>query len=175
MKSKRLTRWNERETLTILDRTLANSPFRVFSKLRLIDVIGPEPNERLSAEDRNFLMTAHLDFVVYDRSGYLAPVFAVEFDGPHHDTEPQITRDIRKNRLCAEAKLPLLRIREPVLEKHEQTTLLQFMIERFVTWNNEKRILDREIQERVSSMSKAEFEALTEEWSPSFEDRKSVV
>ena len=169
MKSKRLTRWNERETLTILDRTLASSPFRVFSKLRLIDVIGPEPNERLSAEDRNFLMTAHLDFVVYDRSGYLAPVFAVEFDGPHHDTEPQITRDIRKNRLCAEAKLPLLRIREPVLEKHEQTTLLQFMIERFVTWNNEKRILDREIQERVSSMSKAEFEALTEEWSPSFD------
>jgi hypothetical protein len=73
MKSKRLTRWNERETLTILDRTLASSPFRVFSKLRLIDVIGPEPNERLSAEDRNFLMTAHLDFVVYDRSGYLAP------------------------------------------------------------------------------------------------------
>jgi hypothetical protein len=65
--------------------------------------------------------------------------------------------------------LPLLRIREPVLEKHEQTTLLQFMIERFVTWNNEKRILDREIQERVSSMSKAEFDALTAEWSPSFD------
>jgi len=162
MKTKRLTRWKERETLTILDRGLANSPFRVFSKLRLIDVIGGEPNEPLSPEDRNFLMTAHLDFVVYDRSGYLTPVFAVEFDGPHHDTEPQITRDIRKNRLCDAAKLPLLRIREPLLERHEQTTLLQFMIDRFVAWNNENRVLDREIQERVSSMSKIEFEAATE-------------
>jgi hypothetical protein len=162
MKTKYLTRWNERETLTILDRTLASSPFRVFSKIRLIDVIGTERNERLSAEDRNFLMTSHLDFVVYSGGDYLAPVFAVEFDGPHHDSEPQITRDIRKNRLCAQAKLPLLRIREPLLEKHEQTTLLQFMIERFVAWNSEKRILDREIRERVSSMSKAEFETATE-------------
>lgn len=169
MKNKLLTRWRERETLEIMDRALTGTPFRVFSKIRLIDVIGPDPDEGLSRDDRNFLMTAHLDFAVYDRRGNLAPLFGVEFDGPHHDVEPQLTRDIRKNRLCAEAKLPLLRIREPYLVKHEQNTLLDFIVRRFVAWDSEEPSLRRNIQDRASSMTEAQRELLLADGHPFFD------
>jgi hypothetical protein len=38
------------------------------------------------------------------------------FDGPSHQTQLQSERDIRKNRLTAAAKLPLLRVGYAELE-----------------------------------------------------------
>jgi hypothetical protein len=162
MKTKRLMRWKERETLEILDRTLRGTSCRVFSKVRLNDVLGAESGENLSREDRNFLMTAHFDFVIYDRRGYWNPMFAVEFDGPHHQEPVQIRRDIRKNRLCMRAKLPLLRIGYSELGQHDQLTLLEFMLQRFVAWQQERGKLLAQIQSYVSTLDEEEFKHLTE-------------
>jgi len=93
--------------------------------------LEPESGEVLSAADQNSLLTSHFDFVVGDRRTQ-RPVFAVEFDGPLHEVGPQRTRDIRKNRLCAAAAFPLLRIGYAALERYEQLTVLEFMLQRFV-------------------------------------------
>lgn len=132
MKTKRLTRWADVEILAVLDELLGGSGFRVLAKVRLKDVVGPEPGESLSAEDWESWTTAHLDFVVCDHS-HLSPILAVQLDGPQHDNESQSNRDIRKNRFCADAKLPLLRIRGPHLDRHDQASPFEFMLSRFVS------------------------------------------
>lgn len=58
---------SERRALEILERSLAGSDYRAFSKVRMNDVVAPSPGEELAFPDRNFLMTAHFDFVVYKR------------------------------------------------------------------------------------------------------------
>lgn len=129
MKRKALVRWSESRTLRALDAAVRGSDLRVFTKVRLEDVIGIEPGEVLPPEDRNFLKTSHLDFLICERGGALRPAFAVEFDGPHHHQEPYVTRDIRKNRLCAKARLPLIRITDSALREAERLTVLEFMLQ----------------------------------------------
>lgn len=162
MKTKYLVRWKERETLEILDKVLQRTPYRVFSKVRLSDVLGKERGENLSSDDYNFLLTAHFDFVVYERRGYMSPVFAVEFDGPHHQEATQVKRDIKKNRLCMRAKLPLLRIGYAELEEHDQVTLLEFMLQRFVAWQREHGQIVTEIGSYMAGLEPEEVDRLTE-------------
>ena len=154
-------RWKERETFDILERVLQGTPYRVFSKVRLSDVLGVEPGERIPSEDYKFLLTAHLDFVVYCRRGYLQPIFAIEFDGPHHQEPSYIKRDIKKNRLCMRANLPLLRIGYVELEKNERITLLEFMLQRFTFWQKERKQILANIQAYINSLELKEFGSLT--------------
>lgn len=169
MKIKPLMRWTEKQTLDILDRTLSGTAYRVFSKVRLNDVLGAEPNEQLGGSDRNFLMTAHFDFLVCERQDYLQPQFAIEFDGPHHQDPEQRKRDIRKNRLCTSAGLPLLRVNAIHLEEHDQLSLLGYMVRLFVAWQNQKHKLFQDIRAYAESMDEAHFLALAQEGDPSLD------
>ena len=163
MKTKSLIRWGEKKTLDIFDKSLKDTPYRVSIKIRLIDVIGPDKDERLSSEENNFLRTAHFDFVVFGKKNYFQPVFAVEFDGPHHLTdENQIKRDIIKNRLCMRAKLPLLRVGHRAIEEQDQITLLEFMLERFIAWQREGKKIHQAVQEYLNTLESEEFQSLTE-------------
>lgn len=151
----------ERRTLEILDRTLRNSHLRAFSKVRLCDVIEPSPGEEPGYEDRNFLLTAHLDFVVYERPNML-PRFAVEFDGPGHTDPVQVQRDLRKNRLCTSAEMPLLRIGWTEVEPHERVSVLQYMLVRYLAWpRTEKRLLG-EIDRHLENIGPDAAESLFE-------------
>lgn len=161
MHKKKLVNFSELQTLKILDDALKNSRYRIFSKIRLIDVIGSDEGENLPPEERNFLRTAHLDFVVYSLSDDLTE-FALEFDGPQHEFDPnQRRRDIIKNRLCDNAELPLIRISDIELEEHDKITLLGYMAERFKSWHEEHESILREIEDYVSGLSSQEIEALT--------------
>lgn len=81
---------------------------RVFSKVRLKDVL-PVDNSGISRSLYGFALRSHLDFLVTDLE--TRPLFAVEFDGPFHDTPKQQARDRKKNKLCERFELPLLRIK----------------------------------------------------------------
>src|SRR5262249_36754959 len=146
----------ERETLDVLDRVLRGTAFRVFGQVRLADVLEPESGDELLPGDQRFLLMSHFDFVVVDRRTQL-PVFAVEFDGPLHELSPQELRDIRKNRLCAAVDFPLLRIGYATLERYEQLSVLEFMLQRFVAWQREHVAIKEWIDDSLSRLSAEEI------------------
>jgi very-short-patch-repair endonuclease len=108
--------------------------FTVNRQSKLDDVI--EVDEiRLNRQEKQTLHNASLDFVVYDQESI--PQFAVEFDGPCHEYEQKRKGDIRKNRLCGMAGLRLLRIGDNFLTEYEKTSLLEYLVGRFVDWRKD--------------------------------------
>jgi len=160
MKNGWLLNGSERRVDRILRHRLPVA-YRVFPCVRLADVINREESEFLSREKFDFLRTAHLDFVVASR--LTEPVFAVEFDGPFHDGPEQTKRDILKNHLCKAAGLPLLRIRAGDTEEHERVSLLDYMLERYVSWQREHADLEREIADHVADLSAEDVEEIIED------------
>src|SRR5215831_13646141 len=161
MKIRPLFGGKERETLDVLDRVLRGTAFRAFGQVRLAEVLEPESGD--DVRDQTFLRMSHFDFVVCDRRRMLLPVFAVEFDGPFHELPQQERRDIRKNRLCATAGLPLLRIGDATLERYKQLSVLEFMLQRFVVWQREHGAIQEWIDDSLPRLSAEEIERMVEE------------
>src|SRR5882672_5117138 len=131
--TKRLLFLSEPNVDSILKRRLSHRGYRICPKVRLADVIGRPPKaKRLPQRAFEYLLTAHLDFLVTRND---VPVFAVEFDGTHHLTDAKtIERDYLKNRLCKAAGLPILRIMSREIREHERVTLLDYMLMRYLAW-----------------------------------------
>ncbi len=149
MRTQRLTNFSEGKALGILERTFRGTSYAAHPKVRLADVVVPDEGEALARGDNDYRLRAHLDFVVCDRSQAMSPVFAVEFDGPGHASEVQRIRDVRKNRLCVNAGLPLLRVGHAEIEEHDRLTLLGHMMARAVAWKVEAPSIQAEIEARV--------------------------
>jgi hypothetical protein len=86
----------------------------VFAKVRLADVL-PIEGSGINSKEYAYALRSHFDFVVTD--GDHNPLFAVEFDGPGHESSDQAHRDRLKNHLCEHFQLPLLRINARYLTK----------------------------------------------------------
>jgi uncharacterized protein DUF2726 len=95
-----------------------------------------EKHSYLTRDEYTELSQGTFDFIVCREEDHEVE-FAIEFDGPSHDDPRQIERDVIKNRLCAEAGLPLLRIRRGELREREQITVLDWLLELFITWESE--------------------------------------
>jgi hypothetical protein len=100
-------------------------------KPRVQDVL--EKQEDLRPDEFDLYSSGHFDFVVYGTTDDM-PAFALEFDGPSHGEPRQVERDVVKNRLCAAAQLPLLRLGVGALIEIEQVTILEWLLRRFVRW-----------------------------------------
>jgi hypothetical protein len=100
--------------------------YRINIKMRLRDAIDVDALP-MRQRDRNFLWTAHLDFVVIDMESKL-PVLAVEYDGPRHAEAEQAERDRIKDRLCSEGCLPLLRIDSNYARREGRWTVLSYIL-----------------------------------------------
>jgi len=74
------------------------------ANMRLADVIH-------AGKQFKFMQGYHLDFVICDQQG--DTIAAIELDDSYHDTEDGKRKDNHKNRWMAEAKIKLIRIREP--------------------------------------------------------------
>jgi very-short-patch-repair endonuclease len=161
MKKLRLLNRSEYLTDRVLRRALQGTSYSINAQVPLSKVIQREKGETLSRAEKNFLNTSEIDFIVYD--GDSLPQLAIEFDGPAHEAyEDQQARDIRKNRLCRRAGLPLIRIGDIHLEEHDKTTLLEYIVTRYVCWQAEKDEILREISEYVTRLPEEELERLTE-------------
>lgn len=142
MKTRRLFNTSAYKTSRILEDAVRNTGFRVYPELPLSLVLELD-RSTLSRQERNTINTASFDFVVYNEGSF--PEFAIEFDGPDHRTyEKTIRADIRKNRLCCGAGLPLLRINDDFLTEYEKSSLLEFVVRRFVKWRNDQDQLTEE-------------------------------
>lgn len=125
-------------------------------KIRLKDVLKAMNESRLfsleaaastnaaAQADFSYALKAHLDFLVYD--AFFHPLFAVEFDGPTHETDRQQQRcDRRKDALMKRFGLPLLRIKDHYLNrKYRDFDLLSYFVELWFTRQN--ALYERHIQ-----------------------------
>jgi hypothetical protein len=130
---RRLTTKSERIAKQILGGTLARSGWAFAMKIRLQDVLELD---RLNEAEWSLYTSGHFDFVLY-RSSDDMPVFALEIDGPSHENPKQISLDIIKNRLCASAGLPLLRVGVDALDETAEISVLEWLVERFVSWEEQ--------------------------------------
>lgn len=112
---------------------------------------GPfgEHHPWLEAGDWSYAFRSHFDFVVHAPWGEKYPqhpLFAVEFDGPSHESAEARQRDYRKNRLCLASGLPLLRVDDRLLWTSDQRlSLVQWLVdcwadyrENFADWKKER-------------------------------------
>ena len=132
---KRLGNTSEHKSFQILDKVLRDTGLTVNRQSKLEDVIEVD-GTTLDNQEKKTLRSASLDFVIYNQESL--PEFAVEFDGPCHDSEERKRKsDIRKNRLCCAGGLRLLRIGDSFLTEYEKSSLLEYVVRRFVDWRNE--------------------------------------
>ncbi|MBB5366316.1 DUF2726 domain-containing protein [Deinococcus humi] len=80
---------------------------RLQPKAKLSDVFKID-NSGISDEEFRYALMAHFDFLVMDEDWM--PLFVVEFDGPTHQSSEQIERDKKKDKLCKQFGLSILRI-----------------------------------------------------------------
>lgn len=169
MKKRKLLTWSEAKVDKILRRRLPPSTYRVLVAVRLGDAIGTDPGEKLPEAEFQFLTRAHLDFLIVKNSYPSEPVVAVEFDGPHHDDPVQVSRDVLKNRLCQKSDLPLIRIRGPEIEEHDQVTVLDYIIDRFLAWQRESPGIMEEIRDYAASLDPVHLDQLIADGDPSLD------
>ncbi|MGF1717926.1 DUF2726 domain-containing protein [Photobacterium chitinilyticum] len=86
---------------------VCNGRARVFAKVRLADVF-PIKNSGITSEEFSYALKSHFDFLVFNEN--YEPLFAVEYDGKQHYSDPtQVRNDLLKNGLCERFKFPILR------------------------------------------------------------------
>jgi hypothetical protein len=106
---------------------------RIFPKPRVADALDIY-GSGLNDAEYHYALIAHFDFVVGHRSTGL-PFFAVEYDGPQHDTDPNaIVNDGMKNTICERLGLPLLRLTAGFLEDVNGYGILEWLIDAWFAW-----------------------------------------
>jgi hypothetical protein len=94
---------------TVLMKELS-SQYAIYPKVRLADLIwiANEPTDKKFHS--NQIQCKHIDFVLCNRST-LEPVLALELDDSSHQKYDRRESDEVKDRVCAQARLPLLRVK----------------------------------------------------------------
>jgi hypothetical protein len=120
------------------DEALAEAAHRseltVLAKVRVASALDID-RSGLTDEEYGYALRSEFDFVVADGEQRL-PQFAVEFDEPHHLTDPTtIARDRLKSSVCAKLGLPLVRIGSEFLKRERRFTLIGYLVE---VWSLER-------------------------------------
>ncbi len=136
---------------------LKDTDYLIFPKLPISDVVDASIKQYLTKQEKNYFEKSHFDFVIADKNHY--PAFVIEFDGPYHLEKKEVKlRDIRKNRICQIAGLPLLRITDYELEKKDSFSIVRFIIYRFIKWSHNYEKIKKKLENELTNMSKEEYE-----------------
>jgi hypothetical protein len=160
MKPKRLLNTSEYLTESQIRPLLQGTGFRLFVQLRLRDIVELEESDELTSADRQSFNNQTVDFAVIGPDGLAKLV--IEFDGPEHARKKQKFSDIRKNRICYYSSIPLLRIDDSYIKKYEKVSALEYLVYRFLAWQEQWEGLVKEFHETVGSMSDEELEGMRE-------------
>lgn len=137
MPVKKLVNLHEEATQSRLRKACAHYGAHVYTKVRVADVL-PVERGKLPADQFRFALQSHFDFVVTDESSL--PLFAVEYDGPLHETSEAIARDRLKDGLCRKFEFPLLRIDAKYLPKrYRGQDLLSWLVRVYFCKRNHAR------------------------------------
>jgi hypothetical protein len=158
---KRLLNHSEKIAQEVINKVLQGTRFTVLSQVPLRKLVEYERNELSTLEWRTYSESS-IDFVVINEESY--PILAVEFDGPSHDLYPKKkAADIRKNRLCYNAEIPLFRIGDEQVREEDKVSILEFIVYRAVNWYLKRDEIYDTIQEDIDQMDAEQIESLTAE------------
>jgi hypothetical protein len=119
----------ERQALGILKKVAERFGMSVLPKLRIKDVL-PLDTQAVREDLQTFGEQASFDFTIAAEN---APVLAIEFDGPDYAEESCIIRNQKKQEICDQLELPLLRVDTQYLRKIATFTTLELVIEEILT------------------------------------------
>lgn len=109
-KKKTLFTEAERSFLGVLDQCIDPIQYRVFGKVRIADIVEPNPTKNRSEWQKAFnsISAKHFDYVICS-SDTLQPVCVIELDDKSHSQKKRQQRDQLLDGICEEAGLSLLR------------------------------------------------------------------
>lgn len=139
MKRRDVLNVSEGRVLDQLERTLGGEGYSIFAGLPLKKVIEGESADSLTYDENAMLLHGELDFAVINRGGGNSIVFAIEFDGPYHETPQRQEKDRVKDQLCYRASVPLIRIRPEAIEPKEQISLLEWILDGYLFYRRERK------------------------------------
>ena len=142
----------------IIRRTLLETNWVLYRERRVDSIL--DKDRHLSTEEYRLYSRGSFDFVVQHEDED-EPAFAIEFDGPQHAEPIQAARDIIKNRLCAEAGLPLIRIGFDELRERDEISVLEWLIQRFIVWNDDT---PDAVDEVIADVERADGKAAADEY-----------
>ena len=145
----------ESQARRVLVRALEGTRYWVNAHTRLEDVIEPEDDD--DPADRQFLRDAHFDLTIHKESRREV-LWAFEFDGPTHQSPVQHRRDVRKNRICLSAGLPLLRIDDTHLSANEKQAVLDWHVRRWLAYEETMPKLLEERDREIAAIPSDEIE-----------------
>lgn len=101
----------ERSFLGVLDQCIDPKQHRVFGKVRVADIVEPNPTKNRSEWSRAFgkIKAKHFDYVICT-ADTLKPVCAIELDDKSHNQKKRQQRDQLLESVCLDANLPLIRV-----------------------------------------------------------------
>lgn len=106
----------------------------VHPKIRVASALDIR-NSGLSDEEYSYALKSEFDFVIADGRDRM-PHFAVEFDEPHHLSDPEtVRRDRLKAAVCEKLGIPLVRIGSEFLRRERRFTLIGYLVE---VWHLER-------------------------------------
>ena len=110
-KKKTLFTEAERSFLGVLDQCIDPTQYRVFGKVRVADIVEPNPSKDRSEWQTAFnkIKAKHFDYVIC-AADTLQPVLAIELDDKSHHQKKRQQRDQLLASICKETGLPLLRV-----------------------------------------------------------------
>lgn len=101
----------ERSFLGVLDQCIDPQQHRIFGKVRVADIVEPNPTKNRSDWSRAFskIKAKHFDYVICT-ADTLKPVCAIELDDKSHSQKKRQQRDQLLESVCQDANLPLIRV-----------------------------------------------------------------
>ena len=101
----------ERSFLGVLDQCIDPKQHRIFGKVRVADIVEPNPTKNRSEWSRAFskIKAKHFDYVIC-ATDTLKPVCAIELDDKSHNQKKRQQRDQLLESVCQDANLPLIRV-----------------------------------------------------------------
>jgi Protein of unknown function (DUF2726)/Topoisomerase DNA binding C4 zinc finger len=101
----------ERSFLGVLEKSLGGD-YRVFSKIRLADVVKAKNGLSRAAGQRAFnsISAKHVDFLICNSSD-MSVMGAIELDDRTHDNPQRVRRDLFVDKVFEASQIPLLRVK----------------------------------------------------------------
>lgn len=101
----------ERSFYGVLLQAIDSDKYQVFGKVRVADLLEPQPSRNRSQWQKAFnaISAKHFDFVIC-KTDDLTPVAAIELDDKTHNQKHRQKRDELLKNICQQSQLPLLRV-----------------------------------------------------------------
>ncbi len=153
---------SEKRTESIIKSVLENQGYRIVHSVKMKDIIEYHDRDNLTEEEKKYIEEGEIDFVIYNAEDNA--ILALEFDGPLHELKnKKIKTDIRKNRLCNSASLPMIRVTDVFIETKWEVPILEYILDRFVRYESAAESIREEIE---NIYSEEDIDRLLKEYYP---------